>query len=88
MVSIEFDMVVFKEGKTCVAFSPELDVSSCGKTVAQARKNLKTAVRLFIEEAEKMGTLEDILTEAGYRRGRAGKWHAPQMLAVESVEMT
>ena len=28
-----------------------------------------TAVRLFVEEAEKLRTLDDILKEAGYQRG-------------------
>ena len=56
MIPIEFDMVIFKEGQDFVAYSPELDVPSCGKTVEQARRNLKTAVRLFLEEAEKMST--------------------------------
>jgi hypothetical protein len=33
----------------------------------KALKNLKEAVRLFLEEAEKLGTLEQILEEAGTR---------------------
>lgn len=52
-----------------MAHCPELDVSSCGHDVDEARRNLKTAVRLFAEEAEKLGTLEDILREAEYQRG-------------------
>lgn len=85
MVPIEFDMIVLKEEKAFVAYSPELDISSCGDTVEEAKANLKTAVRLFIEEAEKMGTLEDILAESGYQRGEAGKWTAPRMVATECV---
>ncbi len=86
MFSLEFDMIVFREGKAFVAYSPELDVSSCGNTFEQARENLKTAVRLFLEEAEKMGTLEDILSESGYTRNRVG-WSPPRMVGVESVEL-
>jgi len=55
-----------REGSTVVAYCPELDVSSCGATLAQARASLRTAIRLFLEEAARMGTLADILTEAGY----------------------
>ena len=62
----EFDAIFFQEGKVCVAYCPELDISSCGKAADQARANLRNAVRLFLEEAEKMGTLEDILREAGH----------------------
>jgi hypothetical protein len=52
-----------------VAHCHELDVSSCGRNVDEARGGLKTAVRLFVEEAEKLGTLEDILKEAGVPKG-------------------
>ena len=84
MVPIEFDMIVFKEGKTFVAYSHELDISSCGKTVEQAKKNIKTAVKLFLEEAEKMGTVEDILKESGYEKV-GNRWIAPKMIATELV---
>jgi len=69
------------------AYFPELDISSCGADVEQARANLKTAVRLFIEEAEKMGTLRGIPAEAGYRKDRSGKWTAPSLVALEVVEL-
>jgi predicted RNase H-like HicB family nuclease len=58
MQPVEFDAIVFQEATTYVAHCPELDVSSCGDTLDQARQNLKTAVRLFLEEAEKLGTLK------------------------------
>ncbi len=71
MTPIEFDAIIFQEGNRFVAHCPELDVSSCGHDVDEARQNLKIAVRLFVEEAEKPGTLQDILIEAGYQRGIA-----------------
>jgi predicted RNase H-like HicB family nuclease len=87
MVPIEFDLVIFKEGAAFIAYCPELDVSSCGASADQARVNLKTAVRLFLEEAEKMGTLRDILAEAGYQEDGSGKWNPPPMVAVESARI-
>lgn len=87
MIRIEFDAIVFQEGDAYVAYSPKLDVSSCGKTVDDAKNNLKTAVRLFLEESSKMGTLEDILDEAGYESKGADHWMAPRMVATELVEL-
>ena len=87
MEPIGFDMVVLREGKTFVAYSPELDLSSCGASIEQARSNLKTAVRLFLEEAQKMGTLKDILAEAGFQRDSSGKWSPPSLVATELVEL-
>ena len=83
MINLEFDSMVFQEGNTYVAYSPKLDVSSCGGTVDEARNNLKTAVRLFLEEAEKMGTLEDILDESRYKKDPSGRWIPPKLVATE-----
>ena len=66
-MEIQFTIRIFKEGRTYVAHALELDVSSCGGSKEKALSNLKEAVRLFLEEAEKMGTLEQILEEAGFR---------------------
>ncbi len=57
MSPIEFDIIVFKEDKAYVAYCPELDISSCGNNIEHAKEMLKTAVRLFLEEAEKIGTI-------------------------------
>ena len=83
MINLEFDSIVFQEGNTYVAYSPKLDVSSRGGTVNEALNNLKTAVRLFLEEAGKMGTLEDILSESGYEKAGVGDWLTPRLIATE-----
>ena len=60
-MKIQFTTQVFREGKTHIAYAPELDVSSCATTEAKARKNLVEAVRLFLEEAEKKGSFDQNL---------------------------
>ncbi|MBI5238804.1 MAG: hypothetical protein HY887_10375 [Deltaproteobacteria bacterium] len=74
MIPIDYDMIVFEEDKIYVAYCHELDISSCGKNVEHARDMLKSAVRLFLEEAEKMGSIEDILKESRYRKDKTGRW--------------
>jgi len=51
-----------------VAHTPELDISSCATTKTKALGNLQQAVRLFLEEAEKKGSLKQILKESGFSR--------------------
>lgn len=87
MVPLEFDMIVFKEDDSYVAYCPELDVSSCGGSVSHAKDMLRTAVRLFIEEAEKRGTLEEILEESNYRKDASGRWLPPRLVATELVSL-
>ena len=67
-----------------VAHALELDVSSCAGTKDKADKNLKEAVRLFLEEAGKMGTIDQILQKAGYRRTKQ-KMSPPQSISVQRM---
>lgn len=85
-MQIEFTTQIFKEGRTFVAHTPALDVSSCGGTKEKALRNLKEAVRLFLEEAEKMGTLEQILEEAGYLK-RHGRLKGPKFVGIHRVSL-
>ena len=67
-----------------MAHALELDVSSCGGTKEKALANLKEAERLFLEEAEKMGSLKQILQEAGYNKsGKPG----PEFISVQRVRL-
>jgi predicted RNase H-like HicB family nuclease len=85
-MEIQFTTRIFKEGKTFVAYAPELDISSCGRTKEKAFANLMEAVRLFLEEAEKMGTLETILEEAGYKKSQA-TLQVPEPISEQRVSL-
>lgn len=52
-------------GSPFVAYIPEFDVSSCGKTEEEAKKNVREALEITLEEAEKQDRLEELLKEAG-----------------------
>ena len=83
-MDIEFTTRIFKEGRSFVAQALELDVSSCGGIKEKALRNLTEAVRLFLEEAEKMDTLEQILQEAGYSKTKQ-KIASPKFISVQRV---
>jgi predicted RNase H-like HicB family nuclease len=57
---------IWKEGGMYTAFCPEIDVASCGRTVDEAKENLREALEIYVEETSKKGTLKDLLEEAGY----------------------
>ncbi len=85
-MDIQFTTQILKEGDTFVAYAPELDVSSCGKTIQEAKAHLEEAVTLFIEEAERMGTLQEILEEAGFTK-EVGGWKAPEIVVQEKTRL-
>lgn len=87
MICISFDTVLLRERGTFVAWTPQLDVSSCGDTEDKARQNLKTAVRLFLEEAERKGTLNEILGEAGYLEADQADGDRPRIVSMETMNV-
>ncbi len=85
-MEVNFTTQVWKEGKTYVSHAKELEVCSCGRTIKEAKKNLIEAVECFLETAEKMGTLEHILEEAGFVKKRK-VWKAPDIVATEKTRV-
>jgi predicted RNase H-like HicB family nuclease len=79
---IEYTVQIWKEGNQFVAHAMPLDVMSSGKTPEAARKALDEAVHLFLVTAEDMGTLREILEEAGYEFNE-GRWIGPSWVAIE-----
>jgi hypothetical protein len=77
---------VWKEGTAYIAFSPELDVSSCGVSARQAKSRLREAAALFLEEAARLGTLADILAEAGFEK-RGNTYRSHRILLRETVRL-
>jgi predicted RNase H-like HicB family nuclease len=85
-MEIAFTTQVWKERKTYVSYAKELEVCSCGRTIKEAKKNLIEAVECFLETAEKMGTLDQILEEAGFVKKR-NVWKAPDIVSTEKTKV-
>ena len=81
MRDFSFDTHIFKEGDTYVAYVPALDVSSCGATSEEARRNIRDAVRGFLAASADMGTLDEILKEAGYQQ-EGDDWRPPEFVSM------
>ncbi len=85
-MEISVRVEIFKEGDAYVALSPELNVSSFGETVDEAKKSLKEAVGAFIEECEAMGTLEEVLEESGFSRIN-NSWESRKPIIEENLAL-
>ncbi len=77
---------LFREGKKYVSYNTEFDVSSCGDTPEIARKNLRDAVAGFIKSAHKMGTLDEILEQAGFVH-KGNSWITPELVALDRFSL-
>lgn len=85
-MQLNFRIEIFKEDDQYVAVAPELNVSSFGDTPEEAKVSLKEAVELFLEECKRMGTLEDVLTESGFKLEEKS-WHSVDPLISEKMAL-
>ena len=83
-MNISIRIEIFKEGDVYVALSPELNVSSYGETIEDAKKSTREAIEAFIEECERMGTLEEVLEESGFIKVD-DSWESRKPVSEESL---
>lgn len=77
---------IFKEDDMYVALTPELNISSFAETVDEARSSLREAIEAFIEECVRMGTLHEVLEEAGFSKLN-DCWQARKPLMEEELSV-
>lgn len=66
MKTIELTGEIWQEGNMYTAYCHELDLYTAGRTFEEARKNLGEVIEIFFEETKSMGTLHQLLEEAGF----------------------
>ena len=94
MARVKFQKVVlsvafYREGNKFIAYSPAFDLSTCGDSQEQAKRRFEEALKIFLEEIDKMGTFEDVLLECGWRKiGHTQKrWEPPQYVGQAPKEI-
>jgi len=64
--------------------APELNVSSFGKTLEEAKHSLEETVEAFLEECRLQGTFEEVLEESGFLK-RDNRWLTRQPVVADGV---
>ena len=82
MLTINMKLEIFQEDDMYVALAPDLNVSSFGDTPEDAQASAQEALAAFIEECSRMGTLQDVLEEAGFVKTREG--YEPRQPLIET----
>ncbi|MBI5524456.1 MAG: type II toxin-antitoxin system HicB family antitoxin [Desulfarculus sp.] len=75
-MTLRVPVEIKKRGKWFVATCPVLDVVTQGETAEKAKKNLEQALTLFLVSCFERGTLEEVLSQCGFR---------PSLIATPSV---
>jgi len=85
---VPYTTELFEEDGQIVALCPELNVSSFGDTIEEALRSVQEAMTLFLGVCQRMGTLETVLEEAGYRREPFApqRWFYRQPIQINRLE--
>jgi len=68
--NIQVKCEIFQEDDLYVGICSQLNVSSFGETIEEAKTSLQEALMAFLEECEEMNTLQEVLQEAGISRDK------------------
>jgi predicted RNase H-like HicB family nuclease len=79
-------IVYFKENGVMVAHCVPLSVSSSGRDLEEATRNIHDAVTGFIETCRDMGTLEDVLQESGFVND-GEEWIPPMLVDADNIDI-
>jgi hypothetical protein len=78
--TVNLPVTIFKEGKSYVAYSPVLDLSTSASTYKKAQTKFSEITELFFEELTEMGTLEVVLKNLGWQRVKS-VWQPPVLVS-------
>lgn len=65
---VNLPVSIFREGKSFIAYTPSLDLSTSAKTFKEAKKRFEEVVQILFEELAEKGTTDDVLTSLGWKK--------------------
>lgn len=66
--TVSVGVAFVREEDYVVAYCPALELSAYGKNEQSAKKAFEEALKIFLEETTKKGTLAKVLTKLGWRK--------------------
>lgn len=81
-IKFNINVTIIREGDKFIAYSPALDLSTCGNTYSQAKKRFDEIVNIFFEEIIKKRTCRKVLGDLGWQQEKR-KLTPPVVVAQE-----
>lgn len=79
-MAISLPVEIYKEGNKFTAYTPALNLATCGDNLEDAQEKFNELVKIFLEEIEEMGTTEEVLLSCGWKkviRHKKREWLPP-----------
>ncbi|MFH1971417.1 MAG: type II toxin-antitoxin system HicB family antitoxin [Patescibacteria group bacterium] len=83
-ITFSLPVNILREGKSFVAYTPALDISTVGDTLEEVKNKFEEVVNIFFEETSSAGTLEDVLEELGWEKKK--KQYYPPVVVDHTIK--
>ncbi len=83
-LSFSLPVMITKQGKRFVAYTPALDISTSGKSERDVKSKFEELAHLFLEEVAEAGTANDVLSELGWKKVEK-RWTPPKVISSKSI---
>lgn len=82
--SFSIPVVITKQGKRFVAYTPALDISTSGKSEKEVKVRFEELAKIFFDEIVEAGTVTDVLSELGWKKEQK-KWAPPRVVSSSAI---
>ncbi len=86
-MNLSLKVEVFREDDQFVTLCPELNLSSFGDSIEEAKASFREALEAFVEECQEMGTIDEVLLEAGFTKEK-GEWKSRRPVDEEHMTLS
>ncbi len=83
-ISYNLPVMITKQGRRFVAYTPALDISTSGRSERDVQKKFSELAGIFFEEIIEAGTADQILSELGWKKIQK-KWNPPRVINADSI---
>ena len=84
-MAVQLPVTFIEEGDSVIAYTPALDLSTCGSTREEAKQMFDEIVKIFFKDLVENKTTEDVLSSLGWTRAdQAAQWMPPK-ISQESI---
>jgi len=84
-VAVELPVAFIEEGDTVIAYTPALDLSTCGKNKKDASRMFQEAVQIFFSDLIENGTVDEVLTGLNWKKDTVQETWIPPRISQESI---
>jgi len=84
-LGVELPVTFIEEGDSVVAYTPALDLSTCGKNRKDAERMFSEIVKIFFNDLVENNTVDEVLSGLGWTKDNARASWIPPRISQESI---